>query len=102
LNWFINKDKNIGRFTHTIKKIINIQFTFLKKYIINNKNYFFARSNDLEWIKAILTIHNFRDCDLGKYYDRTQRKYIKREASTELTNAFKEAKIALRKKRKTK
>lgn len=74
-----------------------------KKYIIDNKNYFFARSNDLEWIKAILTIHNFRDCDLGKYYDRTQRKYIKKEASAELSSAFKQAKLELKKdKRKNK
>jgi hypothetical protein len=87
-----------------IRNLNNAKFDIddFKKYIINNKNYFFARSNDLEWIKAILTIHNFRDCDLGKYYDRTQRKYIKREASTELTNAFKQAKLELRKdKRKT-
>jgi len=74
-----------------------------KKYIINNKNYFFARSNDLEWIKAILTIHNFRDCNLGQYYDRTQRKYIKKEASAELSSAFKQAKLELKKdKRKNK
>lgn len=87
-----------------VRNLNNTKFDIdgFKKYIINNKNYFFARSNDLEWIRAILTIHNFRDCDLGKYYDRTQRKYIKREASVELTTAFKEAKIALRKKRKTK
>ena len=88
-----------------LRNLNNVKFEIdnFKKYIMENKNYFFARSNDLEWIKAILTIHNFRDCDLGKYYDRAQRKYIKREASTELTNTFKQAKLELRKdKRKTK
>ena len=88
-----------------LRNLNNVKFEIdnFRKYIINNKNYLLARSNDLEWLKAILTIHNFRDCDLGKYYDRTQRKYIKREASAELTNAFKQAKLELRKdKRKTK
>jgi hypothetical protein len=88
-----------------VRNLNNTKFDIddFKKYIINNKNYFFARSNDLEWIKAILTIHNFRDCDLGRHYDYTQRKYIKREASAELTSAFKQAKLELRKdKRKNK
>jgi hypothetical protein len=88
-----------------VRNLNNVKFEIdnFRKYIINNKNYLLARSNDLEWIKAILTIHNFRDCDLGRHYDYTQRKYIKREASAELTSAFKQAKLELRKdKRKNK
>ena len=53
-------------------------------------------------MKAILTIHNFRDCSSHRYYDYTQRKYVTNQASDELLSVFKEAKIALRKKRKTK
>ena len=87
-----------------LRNLNNLKFEInnFKKYIIDNKNYFFARSNDLEWIKAILTIHNFRDCNLGTHYDYTQRKHIKREASNELKEAFRLAKLQLRKTRKTK
>ena len=70
---------------------------------MDNKNYFFARSSDLAWIKAILTIHNFRDCNLGTHYDYTQRKYVKIEASDGLKETFRLAKEEIRKdKRKNK
>jgi len=105
INMYPQFETNEQRRGNHLRNLNNVKFEIdnFRKYIINNKNYLLARSNDLEWVKAILTIHNFRDCDLGKYYDRTQRKYIKREASAELTNAFKQAKLELRKdKRKTK
>lgn len=90
--------------TNHLRNLNNIKFEInnFKKYIMDNKNYFFARSNDLEWIKSILTIHNFRDCNLGTHYDYSQRKYIKREASNELKEAFKLAKLQLRKTHKNK
>jgi hypothetical protein len=89
-----------------VRNLNNAKFDIddFKKYIINNKNYFFARSNDLEWIKAILTIHNFRDCNTNdRYYDYSQRKYVSNKPTEELIEAFKQAKLELRKdKRKTK
>jgi hypothetical protein len=82
----------------------NVKFEIdnFKKYIIDHKGYLLNLSTDLEWIKAILTIHNFRDCSSHRYYDYSQRKYVTNQPSDELLSTFKEAKIALRKKRKTK
>jgi hypothetical protein len=82
----------------------NVKFEIdnFKKYIIDHKAYFLNVSTDLEWMKAILTIHNFRDCSSHRYYDYSQRKYVTNQPSDELLATFKEAKIALRKKRKTK
>jgi hypothetical protein len=80
----------------------NVKFEIdnFKKYIIDHKAYFLNVSTDLEWMKAILTIHNFRDCSSHRYYDYSQRKYVTTQPSDELLSVFKEAKIALRKKRK--
>jgi hypothetical protein len=82
----------------------NVKFEIdnFKKYIIDYKGYLLNLSTDLEWMKAILTIHNFRDCSSHRYYDYSQRKYVTNQPSDELLSTFKEAKIALRKKRKTK
>ena len=88
-----------------LRNLNNVKFEIdnFRKYLINNKNYFLGRSNDLEWLKAILTIHNFRDCNLGTQYDYSLRKRSKIEASEELKQVFSEAKKELRKdKRKTK
>jgi len=71
----------------------------IKKFISEQKNYYLGLSTDVEWIKSLLRIHNFRDCNLGRYYDYKQRKYITREASDELKEAFKLAKQQLRKKK---
>lgn len=71
-----------------------------KKYIINNKSYFLNLSTDLEWMKAILIIHNFREFTFHRYYDYSQRKYITPKSSEELLSVFKQAKLELRKKHK--
>lgn len=88
-----------------LRNLNNVKFEIdnFRKYLINNKNYFLGRSNDLEWLKAILSIHNFRDCNLDKYWNYREKKYVIREATPELTAAFNEAKKELRKdKRKNK
>jgi hypothetical protein len=89
-----------------LRNLNNVKFEIdnFRKYIINNKGYFLNLSNDLEWIKAILTIHNFRDCNTNdRYYDYSQRKYVSNKPTEELIEAFKQAKLELRKdKRKTK
>jgi hypothetical protein len=92
------KRENISRGLNNIK----FEIDSFKRYIIDHKSYLLNLSTDLEWIKAILTIHNFRDCSSHRYYDYTQRKYITNQPSDELLSVFKEAKIALRKNRKKK
>jgi hypothetical protein len=94
-------DKKRRNFLHGLNNV-KFEIDNFKKYIIDNKSYFLNISTDLEWMKAILTIHNFRDCSSHRYYDYSQRKYITNQPSDELLATFKEAKIALRKKRKTK
>jgi hypothetical protein len=94
-------DKKRRNFLHGLSNI-KFEIDNFKKYIIDNKSYFLNISTDLEWMKAILTIHNFRDCSSHRYYDYSQRKYVTTQPSDELLATFKEAKIALRKKRKTK
>jgi hypothetical protein len=94
-------DKKRRNFLHGLNNV-KFEIDNFKKYIIDNKSYFLNVSTDLEWMKAILTIHNFRDCSSHRYYDYSQRKYVTNQPSDELLATFKEAKIALRKKRKTK
>jgi len=94
-----NDVKKRGNILHGLNNI-KFEIDSFKKYIIDHKGYFLSLSNDLEWIKAILTIHNFRDCTSSRYYDYSQRKYVTNQPSEELLSVFKEAKIALRKKRK--
>ena len=97
-------EKDVKRRANTLHGLNNVKFEIdnFKKYIIDHKGYLLNLSTDLEWMKAILTIHNFRDCSSHRYYDYVQRKYVTNQASDELLATFKEAKIALRKKRKTK
>jgi hypothetical protein len=94
-------DKKRRNFLHGLNNV-KFEIDNFKKYIIDNKSYFLNISTDLEWTKAILTIHNFRDCSSHRYYDYSERKYVTNQPSDELLATFKEAKIALRKKRKTK
>lgn len=94
-------DKKRGNILHALNNR-KFEIDNFKKYIIDCKAYFLNLSTDLEWIKAILTIHNFRDCSSHRYYDYSQRKYVTTQPSDELLSVFKEAKITLRKKRKTK
>ena len=97
-------EKDVKKRGNTLHGLNNVKFEIdnFKKYIIDYKAYFLNLSTDLEWMKAILTIHNFRDCISHRYYDYSQRKYVTTQPSEELLSVFKEAKIALRKKRKTK
>ena len=97
-------EKDVKRRANTLHGLNNVKFEIdnFKKYIIDHKGYLLNLSTDLEWMKAILTIHNFRDCSSHRYYDYSQRKYVTNQPSDELLATFKEAKIALRKKRKTK
>ena len=84
-----------------LRNLNNYKFDIneIKKFISEHKNYYLGLSTDVEWIKSLLRIHNFRDCNLGRYYDYKQRKYITREPSDELKEAFKLAKQQLRKKK---
>jgi hypothetical protein len=84
-----------------LRNLNNCKFDIneIKKFISEHKNYYLGLSTDVEWIKSLLRIHNFRDCNLGRYYDYKQRKYITREPSDELKEAFKLAKQQLRKKK---
>ena len=104
INMYPTLEKDDRKRVNTLRVLNNVKFEIdnFKKYIIDYKAYFLNLSTDLEWVKAILTIHNFRDCSSHRYYDYTQRKYVTNQASDELLSVFKEAKIALRKKRKTK
>jgi hypothetical protein len=97
-------EKDVKRRANTLHGLNNVKFEIdnFKKYIIDHKGYLLNLSTDLEWMKAILTIHNFRDCSSHRYYDYSQRKYVTNPVSDELLSVFKEAKIALRRKRKTK
>jgi hypothetical protein len=106
INMYPTLEKDDRRKAGYLHGLNNVKFEIddFKKYIINNKGYFLNLSNDLEWIKAILTIHNFRDCNTNdRYYDYSQRKYVSNKPTEELIEAFKQAKLELRKdKRKTK
>ena len=104
VNMYPTLERDIKKRGNILHGLNNIKFEIdnFKKYIITYKAYFLNLSTDLEWMKAILTIHNFRDCSSHRYYDYSQRKYVTNQASDELLSVFKEAKIALRKKRKTK
>lgn len=104
INMYPDLEKDDKKRGNTLRGLNNVKFEIdnFKKYIIDHKGYFINLSTDLEWIKAILTIHNFRDCSSHRYYDYSQRKYVTNQVSDELLSVFKEAKIALRKKRKTK
>lgn len=97
-------EKDVKRRANTLHGLNNVKFEIdnFKKYIIDHKGYLLNLSTDLEWMKAILTIHNFRDCSSHRYYDYSQRKYVTNPVSDELLSVFKEAKIALRRKRKIK
>ena len=101
VNMYPTLEKDAKKRVAVLRVLNNIKFEIdnLKKYIIDHKTYFLSISTDLEWMKAILTIHNFRDCISNKYYDPSQRRYITNQPSDELLSVFKEAKIALRKKR---
>jgi hypothetical protein len=104
INMYPTLEKDDKKRRNVLHGLNNIKFEIdnFKKYIIDNKVYFLNLSTDLEWMKAILTIHNFRDCSSNRYYDYSQRKYVTTQPSEELLLVFKEAKIALRKKRKKK
>jgi len=106
INMYPTLEKDDRRKASYLHGLNNVKFEIddFKKYIVNNKGYFLNLSNDLEWIKAILTIHNFRDCNTNdRYYDYSQRKYVSNKPTEELIEAFKQAKLELRKdKRKTK
>lgn len=97
-------EKDVKKRVNTLHGLNNVKFEIdnFKKYIIDHKGYLLNLSTDLEWMKAILTIHNFRDCSSHRYYDYSQRKYVTNPVSDELLSVFKEAKIALRRKRKIK
>ena len=97
-------EKDVKKRVNTLNGLNNVKFEIdnFKKYIIDHKGYLLNLSTDLEWMKAILTIHNFRDCSSHRYYDYSQRKYVTNPVSDELLSVFKEAKIALRRKRKIK
>lgn len=84
-----------------LRNLNNYKFDIneIKKFISEHKNYYLGLSTDVEWIKSLLRIHNFRDCNLGRYYSHKQRKYITREPSDELKEAFNLAKQQLRKKK---
>jgi hypothetical protein len=101
LSTYPNLEKNERVKANHIKNLNSNKFNIdeLKKFISDNKNYYLGLSTDVEWLKSLLLIHNFRDCSLGRYYDYKQRKYITREASDELKEAFKLAKLQIRKKK---
>lgn len=102
VNMYPTLEKDVKKRGNTLHGLNNLKFEIdnFKKYIIDRKGYLLNLSTDLEWIKAILTIHNFRDCNSSRYYDYSERKYVTNQPSEELLSMFKEAKIALRKKRK--
>ena len=104
VNMYPTLEKDIKKRGNILHGLNNIKFEIdnFKKYIITYKAYFLNLSTDLEWMKAILTIHNFRDCSSHRYYDYSQRKYVTNQSSDELLSVFKQAKLELRKKRKTK
>ena len=106
INMYPELEKDDRRKVGYLHGLNNVKFEIddFKKYIINNKGYFLNLSNDLEWIKAILTIHNFRDCiPNDRYYDNSQRKYVRNKPTEELVEAFKQAKLEFKKdKRKNK
>ena len=104
VNMYPTLEKDIKKRGNILHGLNNIKFEIdnFKKYIITYKAYFLNLSTDLEWMKAILTIHNFRDCSSHRYYDYSQRKYLTNQSSDELLSVFKQAKLELRKKRKTK
>jgi hypothetical protein len=101
LSTYPTLEKNERSKANHLRNLNNNKFNIneLKKFISDNKNYYLGLSTDVEWLKSLLLIHNFRDCNLGRYYDYKQRKYITREASDELKEAFKLAKLQLRKKK---
>lgn len=104
INMYPTLEKDDKKRGNTLRGLNNVKFEIdnFKKYIIDYKAYFLNLSTDLEWMKAILTIHNFRDCSSHRYYDYSQRKYVTNQSSDELLSVFKQAKLELRKKRKTK
>ena len=104
VNMYPTLEKDVKKRGNTLHGLNNIKFEIdnFKKYIIDNKHYFLNLSSDLEWMKAILTIHNFRDCSSHRYYDYSQRKYVTTQPSDELLSTFRQAKLELRKKRKAK
>jgi hypothetical protein len=104
INMYPTLEKDDKKRRNVLHGLNNIKFEIdnFKKYIIDNKSYFLNISTDLEWMKAILTIHNFRDCSSNRYYDYSQRKYVTTQPSDELLSVFKQAKLELRKKRKKK
>ena len=104
INMYPTLEKDDKKRGNTLRGLNNVKFEIdnFKKYIIDYKAYFLNLSTDLEWMKAILTIHNFRDCSSHRYYDYSQRKYVTNQASDELISVFKQAKLELRRKRKIK
>lgn len=101
LNTYPTLESNEHTKNKHLRNLNNYKFDIneIKKFISEQKNYYLGLSTDVEWIKSILRIHNFRDCNLGRYYDYKQRKYITKEPSDELKEAFKLAKQQLRKKK---
>jgi len=104
INMYPNLEKDDKKRANVLRGLNNVKFEIdnFKGYIIGHKAYFLNISTDIEWMKSILTIHNFRDCNSQRYYDYTQRKYVTTQPSEELLATFKQAKLELRKKRKVK
>jgi hypothetical protein len=103
VNMYPLLEKDFRQRGNVVLNVLNntkFEIDSFKKYIINNKGYFLNLSTNIEWIKAILTIHNFRDCISDRYYDYSQKKYVNNHPSDELINVFNQVKLELRKKKR--
>jgi hypothetical protein len=101
INTYPGLEADIRRRDQHLRNLNNIKFdtNAFKKYIINNKDYFLSKSNDLEWFKSILTIHNFRDCYTSTYvYNPTIGRSTRVEATEEVKETFKNAKKEIKSK----
>ena len=68
------------------------------KYIVDRKKYFLSFSDDVEWYKALLRCHKFMTCTEMRYDYRTRGKIDKIGLSDKHKEAFKQAKLELKKK----
>lgn len=68
------------------------------KYIVDRKKYFLSFSADVEWYKSLLRCHKFMTCTEMRYDYRTRGKIDKIGLSDKHKEAFKQAKLELKKK----
>jgi hypothetical protein len=61
--------------------MLKINKKYFKNFIVNDKKYFLSISNNVDWLKTILLVHNFNNCTLNRpssseYYEELKKNFI--------------------------